>query len=264
MRPFQGEQQGRRSVRTALQVKVPRTKCLLVIRYRNPEAEITGRIHGSSAVQCGIPEVVDVPGVPVARIAAGLQSRPGANPWAASVRLKGTQKSFHWCGAVILSEFHVLTVAHCMEDYPKDVYRIRVGDWDMQVSDLQEQEFKVDAVHYHEEYNVGLYLNNDIAVVRIRADPRTGRGFSFGSRVVPACLPHSTIVYGEHLNCTVSGWGSTGVQQPGFTRYLQVPILEATFLHQLYFLPSIPGGPNPLARYRAVHGPSGVRAEKAR
>lgn len=88
---------------------------------------------GRMAVQCGISTVKETPAVPVARIAAGMQSRPGAHPWSASIRLQGTQKSFHWCGAVIVSEFHVLTAGHCMEDYPKDSYRVRVGDWDMQV-----------------------------------------------------------------------------------------------------------------------------------
>ena len=58
----------------------------------------------------------------------------GSQPWAVAIRLQGNQKSFHWCGAVLISEFYVLTVAHCMEDYPKDVYRVRIGDWDMQVA----------------------------------------------------------------------------------------------------------------------------------
>ena len=86
----------------------------------------------------------------------------------------------------------------------------------------------MEAVHFHEEYNVGLYLNNDIAVVRLKAKAN-GRGVTFGERVVPACLPHLNVVYGPHLNCTVSGWGSTGIQQPGYTRYLQaakVPYLD--------------------------------------
>ena len=59
-------------------------------------------------------------------------------------------------------------VDSCMEDYPRDVYRIRVGDWDMQVPEAQEQEFKVDTIHFHDQYNVGIPLNNDIAVVRIK------------------------------------------------------------------------------------------------
>ena len=94
----------------------------------------------------------------------------------------------------------------------------------IQVPDLEEQEFMVQSVHFHQDYNVGVYLNNDIAVVRVKAKS-DGRGIRFGDRVVPACLPHSNVVYGDHLNCTVYGWGSTGITQPGYTRYLQVSIM---------------------------------------
>ena len=87
--------------------------------------------------------------------------------------------------------------------------------------DISEQEFSVASVHFHEDYNEGLYLNNDIALVRIVAGSN-GRGIKFGDRVVPACLPPVNVQYGPHLNCTVAGWGSTGVHQPGYTRYLQV------------------------------------------
>ena len=83
--------------------------------------------------QCGESITKETPAIPIARIAGGLQTRPGSQPWAASIRLQGSQASFHWCGAVIIAEDAVLTAGHCMEDYPKDSYRIRVGDWDMQV-----------------------------------------------------------------------------------------------------------------------------------
>ncbi len=143
-----------------------------------------------------------------------------------------------------------------MQDYPKDVYRVRVGDWDMQVGgilpntppkpikrhyfsrlqvpDVEEQEFRVESVHFHEEYNVGIYLNNDIALVRLRGRESSKavggrrsrlRGIRFGARVVPACLPPTNAAYGAHLNCTVTGWGSTGVAKPGYTRYLQAASL---------------------------------------
>ena len=106
---------------------------MLIFLMENLFSDIGGR---NGNVQCGVSTVAETPAVPIARIAGGLQSKPGSNPWAASIRLKGTQRSFHWCGAVILSEFHILTVAHCMEDYPKGVYRVRVGDWDMQVREF--------------------------------------------------------------------------------------------------------------------------------
>ena len=34
----------------------------------------------------------------------------------------------------------------------------------LQVKDLQEQSFEVDSVYYHDDYMVGVYLNNDIAL----------------------------------------------------------------------------------------------------
>ncbi|CAB4062623.1 SVH1 [Lepeophtheirus salmonis] len=141
-------------------------------------------------VECGksLIKDSDLPSEPIARVAGGRQSKPGYQPWVASVRVQGSSNSYHWCGAVILSEFHVLTVGHCMEDYPKDVYKVRVGDWDMEVPDVQEQEFSIEDVHFHEEYNMNKYLNNDIALIRIKPN-RDESGIKFGSRVVPICLP---------------------------------------------------------------------------
>ena len=44
---------------------------------------------------------------------------------------------------------------------------VKVGDYDQDVEDIDEQEFSIKAVHFHPEYNVGAYHNNDLAVVRL-------------------------------------------------------------------------------------------------
>ncbi len=114
------------------------------------------------------------------------------------------------------------------------MYRVRVGDWDTQVPDVGENEYAVETVYFHEQYNVGLYLNNDIAVVRVAPDG-TGSGFRFGTRVRPACLPQANVAYAPGIDCTVTGWGSTGIAQGGFARYLQVaesPSSLLLYVHQ--------------------------------
>lgn len=43
----------------------------------------------------------------------------------------------------------------------------------------------MDAVYFHEEFNIGFYLNNDIALIKLKPGP-DGRGVKFGERVVPS------------------------------------------------------------------------------
>ena len=62
------------------------------------------------------------------RIHGGLLAEEGAHPWQASIRVGTRQRSFHWCGATVLSHFHVITAAHCLRDFDKNFYFVRVGD----------------------------------------------------------------------------------------------------------------------------------------
>ena len=179
----------------------------------------------SERVQCGVPMVEHVPvsNLQRRRLAGGQKAPQGSQPWTASIRVQGATSSRHLCGGVLLSKYHVLTAAHCMEEYPTHVYRVRVGDWNMNVEDFEEQTFEVDTVYFHEEYNVGVFLNNDIALLKLKNEVQ------FGTNVVPACLPHANVVYDTHLDCTVSGWGHMSLKDPGYTTFLQsapIPYLE--------------------------------------
>jgi len=77
------------------------------------------------------------------RVAGGKSVPHGSIPWQASIRLRGPSGStFHHCGAVIISPFHVLTTAHCLWDYRNklDIYYVRVGDNVIEVEDAGEAE----------------------------------------------------------------------------------------------------------------------------
>lgn len=52
----------------------------------------------------------------------------------ASIRLKSISgSSTHWCGAVVVSQFHVITAGHCLRDYVKSAYFVTAGDYDREV-----------------------------------------------------------------------------------------------------------------------------------
>jgi len=87
------------------------------------------------------------------KVVKGEPTKPGAYPWQVKnkvysnwkkkesnfptqvgVRVRNSGKGDnHWCGATIISEHFILTAAHCMEDFPKGLYVLRVGDYNTEV-----------------------------------------------------------------------------------------------------------------------------------
>ena len=183
-------------------------ECLLTSDLDTSGSEDSDEDSGEAAAasQCGQPQVTFKPSQPVAKVAGGQTSAPGSQPWTASIRVRGNTRSFHWCGAVLVSSLHLLTAAHCVEDYPKESYMVRVGDWDQDVEDVDEQELSIASVHFHPEFNIGAYLNNDLAVVRVKEEVR------LTSRVMAACLPSPTTSYSPGTQTTISGERANGQQ----------------------------------------------------
>ena len=178
-------------------------------------------------LNCGKADVEFKAKAPVAKVAGGQTAAQGSQPWTASIRVMGNSRSFHWCGAVLVGRRHLVTAAHCVEDYPKHVYRGRVGDWDQDVPDIDEQEFSIEAIHFHPEFNLGPYLNNDIAVVKLKLGAG-GEAVRMTTHVRPACLPSPSAGYTPGTECTISGWGSINQGSGGYSRRMQaatVPLL---------------------------------------
>ncbi len=40
--------------------------------------------------------------------------------------------------------------------------------WFTEITDNEEEEYAIDQVHYHENFNIGPYLNNDIVIITIK------------------------------------------------------------------------------------------------
>ena len=144
--------------------------------------------------------------------------RHGTLPWQASIRIRGYgNRTYHNCGAVIISPYHVLTTAHCMYQHRDqlDIYYVRVGDNIIEVHDEEEMEFDIEKVDFHEDFGVGPRLNNDIAVVHIDRSKHSA-GILFGDKVLAVCLPQVTTDYSSRTNVTISGWGSLGKEDGNF------------------------------------------------
>ena len=57
-------------------------------------------------------------------ILGGTPSDYGKHPWQASIRIKTDKVDYHLCGATIISHYHVITAAHCIE-HPMELYVVR-------------------------------------------------------------------------------------------------------------------------------------------
>ena len=88
------------------------------------------------------------------------------------------------------------------------VFIIRVGDHNLDELEDEEEEYEITSIDIHSDFNVGPYLNNDIAIVTIGNNTRVKegaeiekKGIQFGDFVGPACLPPETFWYvSNHCN----------------------------------------------------------------
>lgn len=147
------------------------------------------------------------------RVISGTRTKRGLNPWQATIRAKGRNgKSSHWCGAVVISKFHILTAAHCLIGFPKGAYLIRLGDHHAEIVEDSEIEVFIDNWIIHEDFRKGQHMNNDIAVILLKSP------IQFTNYIQPVCLPSRDTYYEPGRNCTISGWGS--IQYGKSSRFL--------------------------------------------
>lgn len=104
------------------------------------------------------------------------------------------------CGGSLVSEFFVLTVAHCSTADRTKPTTIRLGDLNLKVRDVNSPEVDIPIERFisHEAYNKDTRVN-DIAVVKMK------QSALFSINIRPACLqftnnlPKSTAI--------ATGWG---------------------------------------------------------
>lgn len=148
---------------------------------------------------------------PIYRIVSGKQAQRGHHPWQATIRTVGANgPSAHNCGASVLTRRHVITAAHCVNEYSAHNYAVRVGDHFTDIAEQEEREVFVERLHIHEHFRRGHHIsNNDIAIVELK------QPLEFNDYVQPICLPSANAAYKENRECTISGWGSIRTGKSG-------------------------------------------------
>ncbi|XP_041708339.2 trypsin isoform X1 [Coregonus clupeaformis] len=148
------------------------------------------------------------------KIIGGQECEPHSRPWMASLNY-----GYHFCGAVLINEQWVLSVAHCW--YNPYAMQIMLGDHNLRVFEGTEQLMKTQNIIWHPSYDYQT-LDYDMMLIKLF------HPVEITDYVKPIPLPTGCPNAG--LPCSVSGWGNTAtgeeVNMPARLQCLDVPILE--------------------------------------
>lgn len=145
-----------------------------------------------------------LPDIDTSLLSCGKTFEEAPFPFQAQIKVLQDRVSKHVCSGAILTEKHILTSASCLVNNPLKHYIVVVGQNDLLELDEWEEEFSVQSIFTHDNYD-DLSGENDIALVKLKK--RRGNYIEFSDYVQPICLPFKNQ---ENLDdfCEVSGWGS--------------------------------------------------------
>ncbi|XP_041834347.1 coagulation factor X [Melanotaenia boesemani] len=136
-----------------------------------------------------------------ARIVNGEECPPGECPWQALLLNEDDQG---FCGGTILSEYIILTAAHCINE-TRYIY-VKLGEFDTEVNDGNEAIHHVASIATHYMYKPDTY-HNDIALIKLTTP------IKFTRYILPACIPDADFaekVLMRQPDGLVSGFGRVG------------------------------------------------------
>ncbi|CAG9809782.1 unnamed protein product [Chironomus riparius] len=146
------------------------------------------------------------------RVANGENAEVLEFPWIVRFKYQGKRKSFYGCAGSLISEYYVLTAAHCVVNTDKLV-RIRLGEHNA-TSDVDcneemvcadpVQDVEIASIIAHPKYDP-VNIVNDIALIRLSNPAKVNQ-----NNIRTICLPLDE-VSAKRIgpNYQVIGWGAT-------------------------------------------------------
>lgn len=120
-------------------------------------------------------------------------------PWMAIVFFKNhTYK----CGASLVDDHWVLTAAHCVNGYTASDFRVRLGEYQVDLYDTlyPYEDYDVASITMHPDFNAN-NLHNDVAVLEL------SRPVTYRHHINRICLPPPDRVHADGQECIATGWG---------------------------------------------------------
>lgn len=134
-----------------------------------------------------------------AKIDGERQAEAGEWPWIAAILRKGFPNVF--CGGTLITDRHVLTAAHCVNQHKTSDLLVRLGEYDFRAeNETRFRDFRILEARPHIDFDPITY-ENDIAVIRL------DRPTIFTSYIWPICIPPIQETW-EGSTGIVMGWGS--------------------------------------------------------
>ncbi|KAJ8272174.1 hypothetical protein COCON_G00110330 [Conger conger] len=170
-----------------------------------------------AAYGCGTPAIPPVVSG-YSRIVNGEEAVPHSWPWQVSLQ---DYTGFHFCGASLISEFWVVTAAHCGV---RTSHRVILGEHDRSSNAESIQTMRIAKVFKHPRYN-GYTINNDITLIKLSSPAQ------LTPRVSPVCLAETGDIFPGGMMCVTSGWGLTrhnAADTPALLQQAALPLLTNT------------------------------------
>nr|XP_055061250.1 chymotrypsin A-like [Misgurnus anguillicaudatus] len=144
---------------------------------------------------CGNPAISPVI-TGYSRIVNGEEARPHSWPWQVSLQ---DYSGWHFCGGSLISEYWVVTAAHC------DVttsHRVILGEHDRSSNSEPIQTMTVGKVFRHPNHS-SYTKSNDVTLIKLATPAK------LTTQVSPVCLPKTSDNFPGGMSCMTTGWGLT-------------------------------------------------------